>query len=258
MNAFKWTFLLFFINLISIAAFGQKFMIEGKDTLPYHVDMHITKDTSRFDSITGYHYDTTYSVTCHTFERRDGQIINVTNDRCGRQGLWIVPDSNGDYWKGRYGDAGKVGLWSKFDKTGRLLRESETVWSSGKEYGIREIDYSTGSRRVLLNRPVFGFFIQHLWLYFTIILGSFFSRVFINSAIYNSENDTNYSPIYFYAPGYVSDNYMHSLICTFTLWFSDYKPENRRLVLISNTLSLIALITFFGSIIIFTITGDIR
>lgn len=76
--------------------------------------------------------------------------------------------------------------------------------------------------------------------------------------IYNSENNTDYWPIAFVAPGYVSDNYSHSLACVFTLWFSDYKPENRRLVLVSNTLSLIALVTFFGTIIMLTISGDLH
>ena len=87
---------------------------------------------------------------------------------------------------------------------------------------------------------------------------AFFVRVFINSWIYNNENGTDYSVIYFYAPGYVSENFAHSLKCTFTFWFFQYKPQNKRLVVISHILSLIAIGAFLIILIGLAASGDLK
>jgi len=86
----------------------------------------------------------------------------------------------------------------------------------------------------------------------------FFARVFINSRIYNIENGTNQSPIYFYAPGYISNNFYHSLLCTFTLWFFRYKPENRRLAMISHWLSVLSVGSFLAILIGLGIGGELN
>ena len=222
-------------------------MIKDNDTLPYKLEMEIRDG------------DTTYLGACWTFEKVNGQIINQSDDHCLRQGLWIITDSLGNYWTGNYHDNNEVGIWKKFDKSGKLLKETEEV-SFGKDtYKVKEIDYTSGQPVTLIDKPFLSFYIKNLVAIIIIFFGTFFTRPFINSTIYNRENGTNLSPHYFGLPftkkywEYAS----HSLMCVFTLWFFNYKPENRRLVLISNTLSAIALTIFFGIIIGLAVTGEI-
>jgi hypothetical protein len=226
-------------------SFGQKFMVKNGDTLPYQVKMEINNG------------DTTYLGASITFEKVNGRIINRTDENCVRQGHWKNTDSSGTYWEGDCKDGKAIGLWKQYSKSGKLLKEQETVSVAGDTYTVKEIDYSSGHPVIVVNKPFLAFYLKNLYLIMIVFFVAFFSRVFINSIIYNRENNTNHSPIYFFAPGYVTQNYGHSIICTFTFWFSKYKPENRKLVLISNTLSVIALGIFFGIIIAFTITGEI-
>ncbi len=229
-------------------AFGQKFMVKDNDTLPYQDTMEVCENG-----------DTVYLDACRTFEKLNGQIVNQSDDRCLRQGLWRITDSLGNYWSGNYHNNNEVGIWKRFDKSGKLLKEIEEV-SFGKDtYKVKEIDYTSGQPVTLIDKPFLSFYIKNLIAIMVIIFGTFFTRPFINSTIYNRENGTNLSLLYFGLPftkkywEYAS----HSLMCVFTLWFFNYKPENRRLVLISNTLSVIALTIFFGIIIGLAITGEI-
>lgn len=214
-------------------------MIKNNDTLPYKLEMEIRDG------------DTTYLSACRTFEKVNGQIVNQSDDHCLRQGLWTITDSFGNYWTGNYHDNNEVGIWKRFDKIGKLLKETEEV-SFGKDaYKIKEIDYSSGRPVTIIDKPFLSFYIKNLVAIMVIFFATFFTRPFINSTIYNRENGTNLSPLYFGLPftkkywKYAS----HSLMCVFTLWFVNYKPENRRLVLISNALSAIALTIFFGILI---------
>ena len=223
-------------------------MIKDNDTLPYQETMEVRENG-----------DTVYLGACRTFEKVNGQIVNQSDDHCLRQGLWIINDSLGNYWTGTYHNSNEKGIWKRFNKRGKLLKETEKV-SFGKDtYKVKEIDYTSGQPVTIINKPFLSFYIKNLVVIMIILFGTFFTRPFINSTIYNRENGTDLSPLYFGLPftkkywEYAS----HSLMCVFTLWFFNYKPENRRLVLISNTLSAIALTIFFGMIVGLAVTGEI-
>jgi hypothetical protein len=232
--------------LLTNLSFGQKYMIKDNDTLPYKEEIQI---------IDG---DTSYLGACWTFEKVNGQIINQSDDHCLRQGIWVLTDSVGNYSTGDYKDGNEKGIWKKFNKYGKLLKETEEVSLGDSSYKVKEIDYSSGHAVTVVDRAFLAFYIKNFFIIITIIFGSFFSRIFINSEIYNVENGTNYSPIAFILPGYASKNFTHSLLCTFTLWFFKYKPKNKKLVLISNILSLIAFGTFIGLLIGLGINGELH
>ncbi|MBK9049302.1 MAG: hypothetical protein IPL74_22380 [Bacteroidetes bacterium] len=221
-------------------------MIKDIDTLPYQETMEVRENG-----------DTVYLGACWTFDKVNGQIVNQTDDRCLRQGLWIITDNLGNYWTGTYHNSDEIGIWKRFDKSGKILKESEKVSFGRDTYKVKEIDYTTGQPVTLIDKPFLSFYIKNLVAIMVILFVTFFGRVFINSNIYNSENGTDFSPIYFDFGPLVTKNFGHSLLCVFTFWFSNYKPENRRLVLISNTLSAIALTIFFGIIIGLAVTGEI-
>jgi hypothetical protein len=241
---------------ISVSAFGQKFMIKGKDTLPYKDKMVIQKDTYYSAEKTYYPGDTLYEGTCWSFEKINGRIVNQTDSLCLQQGLWIISDSLKNYWTGIFQDGKEIGIWRKFDKRKKLIKETERVHLGKDTYVVTEIDYSSGHPATIIDRAFLAFYIKNFFIIMALIFVSFFGRVFINSKIYNVENETDYSPVYFYFPGYVTENFQHSLLCTFTLWFFTYKQENKRLVIFSNILSLIALSTFFAVIIGLAINGE--
>ena len=227
------------------SSFGQKFMIKNGDTLFYKLEMVIADG------------DTSYLEACHTFEKVNGKIVNLSDDQYLRQGPWIITDSLGNYWIGIYHNGNEKGIWKFFDKSGKLLKETEKVSFGGDTYLVKEIDYINGQPIILIDKPFLAFYIKNLTAIMIIFFVAVFGRVFINSRIYNIENGTDYSPIYFYFPGFVSKNFEHSLRCSFTFWFFNYKPECRRLVIISNTMSAIALLIFFGIIIGLAVTGEI-
>jgi hypothetical protein len=234
-------------------------MIKNGDTLPYQDKMVIQNDTAYFGDNTYYPGDTLYEGACRTFEKVNGQIVNQSDDQCLRQGLWIITDSAGNYWTGIYHNSNEKGIWKKFDKSGKLLRDTEVVSFGNDTYKVKDIVYTSGQPVTLVDKVFLSFYIKNLVLIMIIFFGTFFTRPFINSRIYNRENGTDLSPLYFGLPftkkywEYAS----HSLMCVFTLWFFNYKPENRRLILISNTLSAIALTIFFGMIIGLAVTGEI-
>lgn len=220
--------------------------------------MVIQKDTSYWGKKTYYPGDTLYEGTCWTFEKRNGQIVNQTDSLCLSQGLWIITDSLGNYWQGVYQDGQEAGIWRRFDKSGRLLKEREDVQLIKQTYTVKEIDYSGSHPQIIIDNPFLAFYIKNFSIIMATMFLAFFGRVFINSRIYNIENGTDYSPVYFSFPGYVSENFYHSLICTFTIWFFRYKPENKRLVLISNILSAIAIGTFLAIVVGLAISGNLR
>jgi hypothetical protein len=232
-------------------------MVKGNDTLPYKDSMEIIKDTEHF-SRTFYPGDTLYHEPSSSFEKVNGQIINIVRNGCEYEGLWIIKDSSGGYRKGNYHTGRITGIWQRFDKNGKLLEETEEYPDGKNQVVVKEVDYSSGKPVVVINKPFMRFFLNNMYVIFVIFILALFSRVFINSKIYNVEDGTDYSPIYFYFPGFLSDNFGHSVQCMFSFWFSNYKPENRRRAIISNVLSVIALGIFFGLIIAFTIEGDMK
>jgi hypothetical protein len=223
--------------------YGQKFMIRNNDTLVYKLEMEIREG------------DTSYLSDCRTFEKVNGQIVNQSDDQCLRQGFWIITDSLGNNWTGNYQNNKEVGVWKLFDKRGKLLKETEEV-SFGKDtYRVKEIDYSSGQPVTLIDKPFLSFYIKNLMVIMVLLMVVFLIKLFINSTIYNRENGTNLSLFYVGTPftkEYL-DFALHFLICSFTVWIFNYKPENRRLVTISNTLSAIMLTIFFGIIIVILI-----
>ena len=90
-------------------------MIKNSDTLLYKEEMEIRDG------------DTVYLGTCWTFEKVNGQIINQRDQNCLPQGHWIITDSLGNYQTGDYRNGKSIGLWKKFDKTGKLLKETEYI-----------------------------------------------------------------------------------------------------------------------------------
>lgn len=232
-------------------------MIKNGDTLLFQEKMVIQTDTVYFGNNTYYPGDTLYEGTCQTFETINGQIINQSDDHCLRQGLWTITDSLGNYWTGNYHDHNKVGIWKRFDKSGKLLIETEEVSFMRDTYKVKEVDYASGKPETVIDKPFLSFYIKNLVAIMVIFFVTFFGRILINSKIYNLENGTEFSPIYFHFGPLFSKNFGHSLLCTFTFWFSDYKPENRRFVIISNTMSVIALTIFFGIIIGLAATREI-
>lgn len=220
-------------------------MIKNTDTLPYKLETEIRDG------------DTIYLGTCWSFEKVNGQIINQTDDKCLRQGLWTIRDSVSNFWTGIYQDNNEIGVWKQFDRNKKLLKEMEKVSIGTDTYKVKEIDYASGQPVTIVDKPFLSFYIKNLVAIMVTLFVAFFVRVFINSSIYNSENGTDFSPIYFRFGPLFTKNFGHSLVCTFTFWFSNYKPENKRLVLISNTMSLIAITIFFGIIIGLLVTGEI-
>jgi hypothetical protein len=220
-------------------------MIKNNDTLPFMLDMEIRAG------------DTTYWSTCSTFEKVNGEIINQSDGYCKRQGKWIVTDSLGNCWTGIYKNNKAVGIWKRFDKKGNLLNETQKVHLGNDSYLVKKIEYNDNVATTIIDKKFLAFYLENFFMITTIIFVTLFGRIFINSKIYNKENGTNYSPIYFFAPGYLSDNFEHSVICTLTFWFSNYKPENRKRVFLSNILSVIGLSLFFGIIIGLAISGEI-
>lgn len=235
-------------------------MMQGSDTLPYKTKIIIQTDTVYFGANVYYPGDTLYEGTCQTFEKINGQIVNQSDEQCLRQNLWIIADSLDNYRTGNYHNNHEVGIWKWFDKDGKLLKETEKV-SLGKDtYTVKEIDYSSGRPVTIVDRDFFAFYIKNFFIIISIVFGALFTRPFINSKIYNREYGTNLSPLYFGLPftKKYSEYALHSLMCVFTIWFINYKPENKRLVIISNILSLLALVTFFGLLIGLAINGELH
>ena len=68
------------------------------------------------------------------------------------------------------------------------------------------------------------------------------------------------SPVYAFAGPFVTNNFWHSLSCTFTFWWNTakLKDENKPAAVISNVLSMTALVLFFGSLIGLALSGELH
>ncbi len=232
-----------------LLGFSQKFMIEKGDTVPYKLEMHISgTDTSYYDS-------------CNTFIIKNNEIINKEVN-CVRRGYWEVENDNGTISKGNYNSKGsKIGIWKTYEINGQLKEEIEYASIGNDLYVLKDVQYKNGQEIIIKEKTwIAKFYLKHL-LIICIILGiSFFSRVFFNSTIYNRKNGTSYSPIYFFIGTKTSDNFGHSIACTFTFWWNVKKlrEENKQLAIASNVLSIIALGLFFGIIIGLGFSGELN
>lgn len=152
-------------------------------------------------------------------------------------------------------------LWRRsdyFDKGNLIIKQIDRIKTFDRIVKVREVLFKDGEEVEIYNKTLFAKIYYRFTIEYMIVFFFFmFSRVFINSKIYNRENGTELSPIYFFIGPFVSKNVGHSMLCTFTFWFSKYKPENKKLVYISNTFSMIALTLFFGAIIGLAISGEI-
>ena len=180
---------------------------------------------------------------------------------------------------GQYKENKNVGEWTFYNKSGNIIQKSYpmTLWRRSDYYDdngktirqidrietiegveiVREVEFVDGQEKLIYNKTLFAkIFLRYTVAYIVLLFFFFFSRIFINSRIYNIENETDMSPILFHFGPVVSGNFTHSMLCTFTFWFSNYKPENRRIVFVSNMFSIIALGLFFGAIIGLVISGE--
>jgi len=247
--------------MFPIVCLGQKFMIQNGDTLPYTQTMEIHDDTLYLGNNTIYPGDTTYSAPCQTFEKLNGQIINLKTADCRPTGFWIIKSEDGLTKKGNYNANGKKeGIWKTYDQNNQLMKEVEYASVANDSYILREIQYVNGQAKVISEKTWFASFYLKNVLLIAIVLGlAFFSRPFINSPIYNRINETDYSPIYFHLGPIVSNNFGHSLQCTFTFWWNIKKlhEKDKTLGRINNVLSVIAIGGFLGLIVGLTISGEL-
>ena len=160
----KLTILLNILCLTSLT-YGQKFMIVNGDTLPLRDEMEVLE--------TG---DTIYHGACRTFEKIKGQIVNQSDEQCLRQGPWIITDSAGNYWSGNFKYNNKEGIWKLFNKTGKLLKETEHVSFGNDQYLVKEIDYVSGTPVTLLDKIFLAFYIKHLVAIMVILFVTFFGK----------------------------------------------------------------------------------
>jgi len=208
------------LTLLNISVSAQKYMMVGKDTLPYKDKIEITYDTTYKDKIAYIKADTSYLEVCPSFEKVHGKIVNVTDSSCLSQGVWINYAANGDYYTGIYKDGKTAGKWRKYDKDGKLLA---TIYRPFYD-NLKD------------NTPLC------VWLGIIWMI-TFFLRSVSNNNIYNNENGTDFTVIrtsllpkfQLFEP----DELRHLLLCYFTIWFFKYKPVNRANVNISNILSII-------------------
>ncbi|MEO8588803.1 MAG: hypothetical protein ABI432_05495 [Flavobacteriales bacterium] len=153
--------------------------------------------------------------------------------------------------------------WKRYDydSTGVLLRESEFASIVKDTYLLREVEYVNGQPVVVFSKTWFArAYLRGLYWFMLVFFATFFSRVFVNSGIYNRENNTDMSPVYAHIGPLVTNNFGHSLASTFTFWWKTeaLKLENQRAAVISNFLSVTALVLFFGSLIGLALSGELH
>jgi hypothetical protein len=218
-------------------------MIVGKDTLPFKATLSISRDTTYKSGLTYITADTSYEDPCYKFEKRNGVIINRTDNNCLQQGLWITPDSTGSYTTSYYTNGDNNGEWRYYSKKGQLIKKVEEAEFGKDSYIVKEIDYSNGHPVIVRYVPFFKFIIENFAIVLAILIVSIFIRTLVNNKIYNVENGTTFSFIrtkFRILPKLMDSNELkHRILCFVTLWFFKYKPENKYDVIISNLLSII-------------------
>lgn len=223
-------------------------MIVGKDTLPFKATLSIEKDTIHKGNSIYITTDTSYEDPCYRFEKLNGVIINRTDKNCLQQGLWVTPDSTGNYTTSYYTNGNNNGEWQYYSKKGTLIKKVEKAEFGHKSYIVKEIDYSSGHPAIVRYVPFFKFLIENFEIVLPILIAFIFIRIRINNKIYNIENGTTFSFIrtnFRILPELINFNELkHRILCFVTLWFFKYKSENKYNVIISNLLSIIIVGSF--------------
>lgn len=208
--------------------------------------MIISKDTTHQGAAVFIKSDTSYEYPCHVFEIVNGKAINKTDSSCVMQGLWVFPVTGGDYITSVYVNGDDFGKSKEYDRNGKLLKEIEEVRLGRTSYIVHEIDYFKGYPVTVVNVPLFGFYIDNFFVLVPILVVLFIVRVLINFRTYNIENNTSFASfgnrfkVKLHEPGELR----HRLLSWFTLWFFRYKPENKILVIVTNTLTVFLIASF--------------
>jgi hypothetical protein len=196
-----------------------------------------------------------YDDTAHTI----AAIGDYVNNEKGEN--WKYYDRKGRLYQLSY----HMPLWIRNDfydtTTGKVIREMDIVKSDGKTVVERDVQYVNGKEYVESNDTFISKLLQRYLVGFFITLGILcVLRTWINSIIYSREEEGLTSGFDYLFKMYNQwDNtstdslffsYMpNGIKAFFTFWFSHYKPENRKLVLVANTLSIILILLFLISII---------
>jgi hypothetical protein len=252
----KQIFILLFI-LTTTDSYSQKFMVQnnGLDTLPFEQSISIYSDTFSINGKTYYPGDTSFGDPCYFFEIINNKIYNQRDKDCDSIGLWMIKKDDSTLLRGKYSSWGKkTGIWKTFDKNDKVIEEIEYAHNTI----LKHYEYVNGVKFIVLEKPWFDrFYLKYalpIWIAVALIL---FSRLFVNSSIYNDENGTNYSVIYFSIGPFVtkSDNFRHSFKCTYTFWWNlkrlkeGNKPYAKYINMTTIVLTVvIGLITLFGNI----------
>ena len=248
-----------FIFLFPLTVFGQKFMIENGDTLPFKKTVKIYQDTIHLEHKTIFPGDTGYLIPCQTFEKVDGQIINMKTADCRPTGFWVIESDDGLIKKGNYNEKGKkTGTWKTYDQNGQLKEEIEYASVANDTYILKEINYKDGQAEIVSEKTWFAsFYLRNVLLIAVVIMGAFFSRVPLNMT--TARRQYGQKPVFWFPFVTSFDKAMRYMIGTmFTFWWTNLKPENKSLGRLSNFLSIIALGGFFGLLIGLGISGELK
>ena len=238
---------------------AQKFTVENGDTVPYHRKIKIYKDTFSFGQITKYPGDTSFSVPCNTFEKRNGEIINVRSKRCLRQGYWRIKDDTGYVHKGYHTkDGNRTGLWRIYTPEGKLYSEKEYISIVDDTYILKSVVFDKHGQPITISEKSWfaKFYLRNVLPIWLIIGFSMFLRAPVNAAI--AQREDGQKPVLWIPFDTSFDDSMRYMIAVlFTFWVSGLSPENKWLGIISNSLSFIAVGGFFGVFIGLGASGEL-
>lgn len=146
-------------------------------------------------------------------------------------------------------------LWIRhdyYDTLGKIIREVDYTKCMDKNIEVRDVEYANGQEKVILHKMLIEIFIfRYMAYYLGLFFFLFFSRAFINYAIYTREDEKFPYKQKWFHPSNLT-------ISLYSFWFSNCKPENRRLVFLTNTFTIISFSMFFGWLIIAAINGDLH
>lgn len=149
----------------------------------------------------------------------------------------------------------------EYDLNGTLTRETEFASILKDTYKLREFEFRSGQPVEVFSKPWFTrAYLKYLYWFVLVLFTAFFSRIFINSRIYNEERGTDASPMYAFIGPLVTNNFGHSIACAFKFWWNTgrLKEENKQAAVISNVLSITALVLFFGTLIGLGLSGELH
>ncbi len=145
-------------------------------------------------------------------------------------------------------------IWRRtnyFDTMGNIVKEVDYTTCIKETIKVRDVEYINGQKKVIMNKMYIDTFIMHFMAYYMVVLFFFFfSRIPINYIFYTREG-TKFPEYFMLSP--------KTFVSLFSFWFTNYKPENKRLAKLNNTFFfLIAMGLFFGLILLQIINGDIK